>query len=253
MMPSKKDTRRVDGGFVAMPLDVLDSDAYLGLSYSAKALLMEIARQYSRANNGRLLASENYLRERGWKSSDTITRAKRELIEAGFIHEMVKGHRPNKASWYAMTWYMLDEDDRFDAGTVESFELGAYRDSSPHGQMDRVERRQALYRKWDRQNDGLTPETGVGGNDVAPETGVAGDLIAPETGVGAADSVAPTAPDSEDHLDVPILETPLLGSARPKKPSPVRQAAPAKPRRSNVNPDPPAVAEVVEMEVPAHG
>ncbi len=105
----KVDTGRDSGGFVALPWSVMDCPAYARLSHPAKALLLEVARQWVRDNNGRLLASGAYLAKRGWKSADVITRAKRELIAAGFLFETVMGHRPNKASWYAVTWRALDK------------------------------------------------------------------------------------------------------------------------------------------------
>jgi hypothetical protein len=120
------DTSRDSGPFMALPFVVLDSRAYLSLSHPAKALLLEIARQYVRDNNGRLLASRAYLAKRGWKSADTITRALRELIAAKLIHQTVQGHRPNKASWFAVTWRTLDRLPGYDAGAAESFERGAY-------------------------------------------------------------------------------------------------------------------------------
>lgn len=83
------------------------------------------------ASDGRLLASAAYLSKRGWKSADVITRAKRELLQAGFIHETVKGHRPNKASWYAVTWQALDRVPGYDAGAAEAFRGGAYRQNEP--------------------------------------------------------------------------------------------------------------------------
>ena len=122
----KGDSGRDAGGFVALPWSVLDCPAYARLSHPARALLFELARQIVRDNNGRLLASAAYLAKRGWKSADVITRAKRDLIEAGFIHETVKGHRPNKASWYAVTWRVLDKIPGFDIGAAEMFERGAY-------------------------------------------------------------------------------------------------------------------------------
>ena len=105
--PKRKghDTSRDQGGFVALPWSVLDCPAYARLSHPARALLLELARQFVRDNNGRLLASAAYLSKRGWKSADVITRAKRDLMQAGFIHETVKGHRPNRASWYASVSY----------------------------------------------------------------------------------------------------------------------------------------------------
>ena len=111
---------------------------------------MEIARQYVRDNNGRLLTSQAYLVKRGWKSADVIRRAKQELLEAGFICEMVKGHRPNKASWYAITWQALDRLQGFDPGAAAAFERGAYRKASPI------------------KNAVLTPSHGVGAASIAP-------------------------------------------------------------------------------------
>lgn len=121
------DKGRDPGGFVALPWSVLDSSAYLSLSVHAKALLLEVARQYHRDDNGRMLLSRAYLAKRGWKSSDMIMKAKRELLAAGLIFETAKGARPNKASWYAVTWRMLDKIYGFDPGAVRAFERSAYR------------------------------------------------------------------------------------------------------------------------------
>lgn len=122
---------RDSGGFVALPWTVLDCPAYARLSMHARALLLEVARQFVRDNNGRLLLSRAYMATRGWKSSDMLTKAKRELLEGGFIFQTVMGHRPNKASWYAVTWQALDKLPGYDAGTVQCFERGAYRKGQP--------------------------------------------------------------------------------------------------------------------------
>lgn len=131
--PKRKgyDTSRDQGGFIALPWSVLDCPAYARLSHPAKALLMEVARQFVRDNNGRLLLSRAHMAKRGWKSADTLTNAKRELLEGGFIFQTVMGHRPNKASWYAVTWRALDKQPNYDAGTVEGFRRGAYQSVGP--------------------------------------------------------------------------------------------------------------------------
>lgn len=123
-------SNRVPGGFVALPWDVLDSPAYRSLSHTARSLLLEVARQFHGDDNGRMLLSDRHLAARGWRSPGVIHRAKRELLEAGFIFETVKGMRPNKASWYAVTWLSLDKLDGFDPGTTAAFERGAYRQKS---------------------------------------------------------------------------------------------------------------------------
>ena len=120
---------RDSGGFVALPWAVLDSAAYARLSHPARSLLLVAARQFVRDNNGRLLLTRAYLAERGWKSADVICRARDELVAAGFLHETVKGHRPNKASWYAVTWHTLDRLPGYDVGVVETFERSAYQNA----------------------------------------------------------------------------------------------------------------------------
>lgn len=122
------DTNRDSGPFVAMPHAVLLSAAYTNLGYPAKVLLHELALQYKRDNNGRLLASRSYLATRGIKSPDVIGRALKELMESGLIHQTVMGHFPKTASWYAVTWRTLDRHPSYDHGAVESFVRGAYRD-----------------------------------------------------------------------------------------------------------------------------
>ena len=123
----KKDSNRDAGAFVALPWSVLDCPAYANLSHPARSLLIEFARQVGKNNNGRLLASAAYLNKRGWKSDDVIFRAKRDLLEAAFIFETVKGHRPNKASWFAVTWRALDPHPSHDPGVKAAFQRSEYR------------------------------------------------------------------------------------------------------------------------------
>lgn len=97
------------------------SESYLALSHTARSLLVEIAMQFMGTNNGQLLAGQAKLRERGWRSADTLHRAKAELIKHEFIFETVKGGRPNRASWYAVTWWRLDAHPRYDFGVEQAF------------------------------------------------------------------------------------------------------------------------------------
>lgn len=80
-----------------------------------------------RDNNGMLVLSSKYLKKRGWNSADVITRAKRELLKAELIYETVMGHRPNKASRYAVTWASLDSNPLYDFGAAKGFVRGGYR------------------------------------------------------------------------------------------------------------------------------
>ena len=123
----KASEKRVSGAFLALPHDVLQSEAYQSISHTARSLLIEVAMQYKSDNNGMLLLSTRYLKKRGWRSADVITRKKRELLDAQLIFETEKGHRPNKASWYALTWFSLDSNKKYDAGVSKAFTRGAYR------------------------------------------------------------------------------------------------------------------------------
>ena len=178
----KGDSGRDAGGFVALPWSVLDCPAYARLSHPARALLFELARQFVRDNNGRLLASAAYLAKRGWKSADVITRAKRDLIEAGFIHETVRGHRPNKASWYAVTWQRLDKLPGYDPGAAETFVRGAY-----------------------QKNATLNPSHGVGKPSIAPSHGVGGGSTTPSHGAIRGVFTAPPTPSHGNHLEMPSV------------------------------------------------
>jgi hypothetical protein len=182
---SKRDAGRDSGGFVALPWSVLDCAAYARLSHPARGLLMEFARQFIRDNNGRLLASGAYLAKRGWTSVDVITRAKRELLEAGFVFETVKGQRPNKASWYAVTWRALDKCKGYDFGTEAAFERGAYLKSSPS------------------KITPLTPSRGVERRPIAPSHGVGRTPPTPPHGAIRAILDPLSTPSHGDHLEMP--------------------------------------------------
>lgn len=181
----KGDTGRDSGGFIALPWSVMDCPAYAGLSHPAKALLLEFARQFVRDNNGRLLASRAYLAGRGWKSADVIQRAKDELLAAGFIFETVKGQRPNKASWYAVTWRTLDRHQGFDHGVVETFERGAYRRTAP------------------LKNAVLCPSGGTVKASIVPSPGTGKAAAVPSPGTMRATFGALSVPSGGHHLEKP--------------------------------------------------
>lgn len=187
----KGDSGRDSGGFVALPWAVLDCPAYAVLSHPARSLLMEIARQCSQDNNGRLLASSAYLSKRGWNSKDVIARAKRELIEGGFIFETVKGHRPNKASWHAVTWRALDRLPGYDAGAAAAFERGAYR--KPTSTNPKMDSAPAI------KNASIRPSHGLEGGSIGPSHGLEGQSSSPSHGPMRGNFEPPPRP-SHGHL-----------------------------------------------------
>jgi hypothetical protein len=202
---SKIDTGRDAGGFAAIPWSVLDCPAYGRLSHPGRSLLTEIARQFVKDNNGRLLASSAYLRKRGWKSADVITRAKRELLAAGFIFETVMGQRPNKASWYAVTWQRLDKLKGYDEGAALLFKRGAYAAGVP---LQPQRTHEELCEKWRQpaiKIACLIPSDGVASALIAPSGGLEGLTVAPSHGAIGPISVPPPTPPHGNHLEMPSI------------------------------------------------
>ncbi|RZI41507.1 hypothetical protein EGT07_18170 [Herbaspirillum sp. HC18] len=105
---------------------VLDSAAYIGLSTAGKSLLWDVAAQLRGDNNGHLHCAWCVMQKRGWKSENTLNRAKKELLQSQLLFETRKGARPNKAAWYAVTWLALDAIDGMDIAPA-AFPRGAYR------------------------------------------------------------------------------------------------------------------------------
>lgn len=184
----KGNTGRDAGGFVALPWTVLDCPSYARLGHPARSLLMEIARQIRLNNNGRLLASRAYLLKRGWKSASVIDRAKHELIDAGFVFETVKGHRPNKASWYAVTWHALERLQGYDAGVIEGFVRGAY-----------------------QKNASLSPSHGTGKPLIAPSNGTESPRPVPSHGAIRHVLPLPSVPSEGHHLEDHVKQATMQG------------------------------------------
>lgn len=176
----KRDSGRDSGRFMAMPLAVLTSPAYLGLRHPARSLLIEIAMQFNGHNNGQLLATDNHLSKRGWNSNSVIQRAKDALLAAELIFETVKGYRPNKASWYAITWQDLDTHKGYDSWAAKLFRRGMY-----------------------RKNEGLNPSKGAAPCSLTPPGGAR--KVSPAPSGGAIQTGLPTSltPPQRDHLEEP--------------------------------------------------
>lgn len=100
--------RRDNGTFFRIPTTVLDSAAFTGLSFKARALLLDLGAQFRGHNNGDLAAPWSWMRRRGWKSKDTLRRALLELLAAGMIEQTRQGglHCP---SLFAFSWIEIHE------------------------------------------------------------------------------------------------------------------------------------------------
>jgi hypothetical protein len=119
---SKKDP------YAAIDHRAIDSPAYAALSFSACSLMLIMARQLTKTNNGHLQASFTWCGKRGFGSEHTLREAIADLIAHGFIYR-TRSHGANKA-WarYAITWLPItDKKDLFLAG----FKPFAWRDWTP--------------------------------------------------------------------------------------------------------------------------
>jgi hypothetical protein len=106
MQTKKKEKwpERYRGLYAPVPFAVLDSVAFQGASYPARALLFEIMRQQNGRNNGHMQLAASWLATRNWKSCDVIHRAKSELIGRRLIVETRKGGLSIGPSQFAVTW-----------------------------------------------------------------------------------------------------------------------------------------------------
>jgi hypothetical protein len=184
------------GRWIMMPHAVMTSRRYMALSHTARSLLWEFALQLGGHNNGQLIATDRKLEERGWNSSGTISRAKRELLEAEFIFETVKGHRPNKASWYAVTWRALNPapyGKSYDTGAERLFFRSAYAKGDP---LPIKPTRQELYARHrsKARNATLTPPDAATAPAIAPPWGAGDPATTPLQGAVLPGLEPPPAP-----------------------------------------------------------
>lgn len=183
-----RSSNRDSSGFIALPWAVVDSEAFRRLGYSACRLLIEVARQYNGRNNGQLLASRAYFEKRGINSCRLIQQGKDELIVAGFLHETVKGRRPNRASWFALTWYPLDAHGDYDPGAERTFERGLYAKKIPPKAVEKI--------------DVLNPDSGTVLFPKQEQWSQKMALSVPDSGAIRDKNDPLSVPDSGHHIDI---------------------------------------------------
>lgn len=122
--------------YLAIDHRVVDSEAFAGLSFSAKALLLLLARQLSKDNNGHLQASFGWCKRFGFGSEHTLRKAIAELIAVGFIYR-TRSWGANRAwATYAVTWLPIKKSDGL---FLAGFKTFAWRQSGdmPNGKSSR--------------------------------------------------------------------------------------------------------------------
>jgi hypothetical protein len=95
--------------FVMLSLELISTRAYIDLSFSARAMLIELVSHYNGNNNGSIWISPNVLRHRGF-SKNTATKAFKELITHGFIYMTKRGgNQRGGCSLFAITWTPINQ------------------------------------------------------------------------------------------------------------------------------------------------
>ena len=94
--------------FVMLRYDLLDCPDFIGLSSSAKELLLYLLRQFNGYNNGDFSLTLTVLRKWGFTSNDTVRRAANELISANLLELTRQGGR-RKCSLYGVTFMQRNE------------------------------------------------------------------------------------------------------------------------------------------------
>lgn len=113
--------------YAAIEHRVIDSAAYADLSFAARALLVQIARQLTKTNNGHLQVTHKYLSRFGF-SKNTITRCVDELIAHGFIYRSRSGGLHQGSAKYAVTWLSITNREGI---FLQGFKPCAWRDWTP--------------------------------------------------------------------------------------------------------------------------
>lgn len=91
-----------------MPHCLLASHVYISLSAHAIKLLIDLLAQFKGFNNGDLCLAWTIMKKRGWKSRDTLNKARLELLDCELILVSRHGDR-KRATLYALTFYAIDE------------------------------------------------------------------------------------------------------------------------------------------------
>lgn len=132
--------------YAAIEHRIIDSEAYADLSFSARALLVQLARQHTKPNNnGRLQAAHTYLERYGF-SDNTVTRAISELIAHGFVFRTRSGGFHQGAAQYALTWLPLT--DNREGLSCNGFKPCAWRDWKPREKKTRPPNLRTYSRKF---------------------------------------------------------------------------------------------------------
>lgn len=150
--------------YLAIEWRVIDSPAYADLSFSARAVLVQMTRQLTKDNNGHLQVTLSYMRRFGF-GKNTLTRAIAELISHGMIYRSRSGGYQQGAAQYAVTWLSITKREGvFLAG----FKSCAWRDWLPADKKTPPPKKGCSNPQNGERTTPTTPKLGIGGT---PKTG----------------------------------------------------------------------------------
>ena len=100
--------RKEKGSFLLLPHAILYHSNYHSLTSSEVKLYIDIAAQYFGSNNGDLSAAWTTMKDKGWHSKETLFKARKGLVEKGFIVVTREGGR-NRCTLFGLTFQPIDE------------------------------------------------------------------------------------------------------------------------------------------------
>lgn len=130
-MARKQPAEQVSGRYAAVPHAVMNSTAFMGASYAARALLLELVLQHAGRNNGHFVLATGWLRRRGWNSSDMVQRAKSELITRQLAIKTRLGGLNAGPDLWAVTWLPISDYSGLTEVTAKTYHPGAWHFLNP--------------------------------------------------------------------------------------------------------------------------
>jgi hypothetical protein len=94
--------------FALIPAEVIDSENWAQSSKPCRALVVEVAAQYSGHNNGDLTASVSRLQKQGWRSRDTLKALRHEAEHYGLLVQTKQGGLHLGPTLLALGWQRID-------------------------------------------------------------------------------------------------------------------------------------------------
>ncbi len=130
--------------YVAIEHRVMDNPAFADLRPSSVRVLLAIARQLTKDNNGQLQATWSWCKRYGVGSDNTLTDAVADLIAHGFVYR-TKSHGANGV-WakYAVTWLPIKKQEGL---FLSGFKMFAWRDWQPPEKKTSPQKLRADHRK----------------------------------------------------------------------------------------------------------